>query len=105
MPSKGLVGNTLGPFFNFMDVSFKSIAFSLQFSSTQIDAIYSLLDIKNTGDQKIPVCLLKEAYFVDNLPGPFKRWLETCSENVNIVFEQSVIDTQPHNDWELINYD
>ena len=70
----------------------------------QIDSIYTLLAIMDSGDQIVPVALLREAYFCDNLPGPFKRWLETCREDVNIIFEQRSINKEAHHDWDLIEY-
>ena len=88
-----------------MDVSFNCIAFQLKFSSNQIDSVYSLLDLHEAGDQKIPVFILKQQIAFD-LPEKFRKWVEQADENINIIFEQRVMSSQKvcFNDWDLIDY-
>jgi hypothetical protein len=88
-----------------MNVSFNCIAFQLQFSSDQIDTVYSLLELSNRGDYIVPAFILKQQIGY-NLPQKFKEWLERADENVNIVFEQRVLSTSKKcfNDWELIDF-
>lgn len=88
-----------------MDVSFNCIAFQLKFSSNQIDAVYSLLDLHERGDYKIPVFILKQQIAFD-LPEKFREWVECADESINIVFEQRVLPPQKacFGDWDLIDY-
>lgn len=105
--SRDLVYKTiLGPFFSIMDISFKSVAFQLQYTSAQIDAVYALLGLVDNGNYRIPSATLK--MYKGDLPEKFKEWLEQCDENINICFEHHKMpDTNlsSFNDWDLIEYD
>ena len=88
-----------------MNVSFNCISFQLQFSSDQINTVYSLLDLNGREDYIIPVYMLKNLK-VNSLPQKFKEWVEQASEDVSIIFEQRMISTQTESfkDWELIDF-
>lgn len=89
-----------------MDISFKSVAFQLQYTSAQIDAVYALLGLVDNGNYRIPSATLK--MYKGDLPEKFKEWLEQCDENINICFEHHKMpDTNlsSFNDWDLIEYD
>lgn len=92
-----------------MDISFKSIAFDLKYSSCQIDSVYSVLGIMNKGPQKFALFTLQQLQ-PGFLPLDFRDYImkfkDTKEEPVNILFEHhSLPDDTPHNDWDLFNYD
>ena len=84
-----------------MDISFTSLAFTLKYSSVNIDTVYVALDILGRGDHKIPVhILLNHRQW---LPKDFIEWLDSNADIDNICFEErSYPQNDPHGDWELI---
>jgi hypothetical protein len=86
-------------FFYFMDISFKSIAFQLKYNSEQIDSVYRALLLEDKGDYKIPAFVI--ACMNIDLPSDFKKYVESSEKDVNILFEQRIIDTDKSNDWDL----
>jgi len=86
-------------FFTFMDLSFKSIAFQLKYNSEQIDSVYRALLLEDEGNYKIPAFMIADMKI--DLPFDFKKYIEGCRKDVNIIFEQRIIDTNKSNDWDL----
>jgi hypothetical protein len=82
-----------------MDLTFKSIAFQLKYNSEQIDSVYRALLLEDEGDYKIPAFIIADMNI--DLPFDFKKYVESFGEDVNIVFEQRIIDTDKSNDWDL----
>lgn len=84
-----------------MDVSFTSIAFTLQYSSVNIDSVYAALDIMARGDQKIPAPIL--IAYREWLPLSLINWVEQNPDVVNIIFEErDYPNREPAGDWELV---
>lgn len=92
-----------------MDISFKSIAFKLKYSSCQIDSVYSVLGIMDTSPQKFALHTLQQLH-PGFLPLDFRDYImkleDTPKEPVNILFEHNPRpDNRPHNDWDLLYID
>lgn len=82
-----------------MDLSFKSIAFQLKYNSEQIDSVYRTLLLDGKGDYKVPAIMIK--YMNLDMPADFRKLTESFGEDVNILFEQRIIESSKFNDWDL----
>lgn len=82
-------------------VPFSTVACQLKFGSEQVDEVYYSLDLFNRKDHLSSADALK--LYKGKLPEDFKKWLDCCEENINILFEQRrTPDNSKSNDWDLM---